>query len=158
MQRLGGAVCNARRVVRPRRACRGGNERTNETNPDTQFERLRYFEPSDEPRTPWNIIPYVLHDACGVPLCDTRLKHHRRESDRQESDVQPAPSKRQLAALVMRTTTTATRSSSSTRLAVACCARARRTRRLAIMRLAGGQPLVRVRGDIGEMYGGFRKW
>ena len=62
--------------------------------------------------------------------------------------MQPAPSKRQLAALVMRTTT-ATRSSgstSSTRLAVACCARVRRARLLAIitiMRLAGGQPLHR---------------
>ena len=57
--------------------------------------------------------------------------------------MQPAPSKRQLAALIMRTTTTATRSSSSTRLAVARCARARRCRRLAIMRFAGGQPLHR---------------
>ena len=63
--------------------------------------------------------------------------------------MQPAPSKRQLAALVMHTTTTATRSSSSsssTRLAVACCARVRRARLLAIitiMRLAGGQPLHR---------------
>ena len=63
--------------------------------------------------------------------------------------MQPAPSQRQLAALVMRTTTTATRSRSSTsctRLAVACCARVRRARLLAIitiMRLAGGQPLHR---------------
>ena len=93
-----------------------------------------------------NTIPYVLHEACGAAPCDTRLKHQRRESDRQESDVQPAPSKRQLAALVIRTTTTTTRSTSSTsstRLAVARCARARRARRLAIMRLAGGQPLHR---------------